>query len=109
MDVQQQRLWIESINKEASTRLHWHLRYSKQFAKAAFHSRPKKEGMKFGNEIAQRIRLLEERGKTKTRAVQSGKEPDPPAQVGSSSAVCTLHLAAVNSASTDEYVCDYSD
>lgn len=63
--------------------------------------------MKFGNEIAQRIRLLEERGKTKTRAAHSGKEPGPPAQVGPSSAVCTLHLAAVNSAgsSTDEYVC----
>lgn len=86
MDAQWQNFWVESINKEAAVRFQWHLRYSKQFAKTAFQSRPKKEGMKFGSEISQRIRLLEQQGEqTKRSASQplpTRTEPVSPPQVG---------------------------
>lgn len=34
MDTQMQNFWIESINKEASLRFQWQLKYSKSFARA---------------------------------------------------------------------------
>ena len=76
MDTQWQNFCVESINKEASLRFQWHLRYSKQFAKTSFNSKPKKEGMKFGNETAQRLRLLEEQS--------SNDKPQPTNQRASS-------------------------
>ena len=86
MDAQWQNFWIESINKEAAVRFQWHLRYSKQFAKTAFQSRPKKEGMKFGGEIGHRIRLLEEQGeqtkKSASQPLPSRMQPMTPPQVG---------------------------
>lgn len=85
MDAQWQNFWIESINKEAAVRFQWHLRYSKQFAKAAFQSRPKKEGLKFGSEIGQRIRLLEEQGEQTRKSASQPlptMKPETPPQVG---------------------------
>ena len=47
MDSQLQNFWVESINKEASVRFNWHLKYSKRFATAASSATPKEvEGSK---------------------------------------------------------------
>ena len=59
MDTQAQNFWIESINKETALRFQWRLRYSKQFSAATFQSRKKDKGMKLGNELSQRLSLLE--------------------------------------------------
>lgn len=45
MDTQRQNFWKESIGKEAMVRLLWHTRYSKEFSRSAFVSKPRKEGL----------------------------------------------------------------
>ena len=44
MDTQRQNFWKESINKEATVRLLWHMKFSKEFAKSSFQPKPRKEG-----------------------------------------------------------------
>eukprot|EP00118_Oscarella_pearsei_P025160 m.307637 g.307637 ORF g.307637 m.307637 type:complete len:166 (+) comp42564_c0_seq1:350-847(+) len=41
-DTQSQNFWKESVDKEAQVRLQWHLKYSKEFARGAFKSKPRK-------------------------------------------------------------------
>eukprot|EP00794_Sanderia_malayensis_P005921 gene5921-6607_t len=36
MDTQRQNFWKESIHKEATVRLLWHMKYSKEFARSSF-------------------------------------------------------------------------
>jgi len=45
MDTQRQNFWKESIEKEAMVRLMWHTRYSKEFSRASFAPKPRKEGL----------------------------------------------------------------
>ncbi|XP_057295782.1 protein ATP6V1FNB-like [Hydractinia symbiolongicarpus] len=43
MDTQRQNFWKESIHKEATVRLAWHMRFSKEFANKTFQPLRKKE------------------------------------------------------------------
>lgn len=56
-----QNFWIESINKEASLRFAWQLKYSKTFAKAARKKREKDKGSggKVNSNIAKHIQQME--------------------------------------------------
>lgn len=75
MDTQLQNFCVESINKEASLRFAWHLRYSKQFAKSAFNSKPKKSGLNLNTNVSERIRRIESERKPLLRSA-------PPSQGG---------------------------
>ena len=44
MDTQRQNFWKESINKEATVRLAWHMRFSKEFADSNLQSKAQKNG-----------------------------------------------------------------
>ena len=67
MDTQLQNFWIESINKEASLRFAWHLKYSKEFARGAVKKQsleaapkpPKKAGLTFNTAVTDRIKKIE--------------------------------------------------
>ena len=61
MDTQLQNFWIESIDKEASLRFAWHLKYSKQFAKKAVQQgqHSKKTGLVLSNAVTDRIKKIE--------------------------------------------------
>ena len=67
MDAQQQNFWIESINKEATLRFAWQLRYSKQFAKDAASmqkgSNVKEKGLHIKSNISDVIKRMEESAK----------------------------------------------
>ena len=45
MDTQRQNFWKESIHKEATVRLGWHMKYSKEFSRSSYVPKPRKEGM----------------------------------------------------------------
>ena len=78
MDTQLQNFWVENINKEASLRFAWHLRYSKEFAKNAIKAKPgktKKTGIQ--SSVSERIKRIEsEKGRSLT-ADGSVREKDP--------------------------------
>ena len=76
MDTQAQNFWIESINKETALRFQWRLRYSKQFSAATFQSRKKDKGMKLGNELSQRLSLLEKNQKDSIPKQLSPVQPE---------------------------------
>ena len=60
MDTQLQNFWIESIDKEASLRFAWHLKYSKQFAKKVVQQRQQnKTGLVLSNAVTERIKKIE--------------------------------------------------
>ena len=65
MDTQLQNFWIESIDKEASLRFAWHLKYSKQFAKKVVQQRQqnKKSGLVLSNAVSDRIKKMEAESK----------------------------------------------
>lgn len=73
MDTQLQNFWIESIDKEASLRFAWHLKYSKQFAKKVVEQRQqgKRAGLVLSNAVTERIKKIE-----------SESKPDRPTTVG---------------------------
>ncbi len=78
MDTQLQKFWVESINKEASLRFTWHLRYSKKFAKDAVQSEEangrlrRKKAETVNSTVSERIRRLESEGqRRKPRAASS--------------------------------------
>lgn len=73
MDTQLQNFWIESIDKEASLRFAWQLKYSKQFAKKIVQQRQqgKKTGLVLSNAVTERIKKIE-----------AESEPSRPATVG---------------------------
>lgn len=85
MDTQLQNFWVESINKEASLRFAWHLRYSKKFAKDAVHSeaaanRPRRKKEAINSNVSERIRQLEggrpqRRRQSTTSSAKTGKDP----------------------------------
>lgn len=45
MDTQRQNFWKESIQKEATVRLMWHTRYSKEFSRSTFAPKKRQEGL----------------------------------------------------------------
>lgn len=61
MDTQLQNFWIESIDKEASLRFAWQLKYSKQFAKKVVQQgqQGKKTGLVLSNAVSDRIKKME--------------------------------------------------
>ena len=73
MDTQLQNFWIESIDKEASLRFAWHLKYSKQFAKKVVQQgqQGKKTGLVLSNAVSDRIKKME----ADSRPVQSKAHP----------------------------------
>ena len=72
MDTQLQNFWVESINKEASLRFSWHLKYSKKFAKGAVSigdpsKAPRKAALVFNSSVSDKIKKLEnDQKKSKT-------------------------------------------
>ena len=70
MDTRLQNFWVESINKEASLRFAWHLKYSKKFAKSAVKQQDPStsagdtaaagtQAHKSGNSVSERIKKIE--------------------------------------------------
>lgn len=70
MDTQQQNFWVESINKEATLRYAWQLRYSKQFAKDAAlqkESSGKNKGLHIRSSVSSTIKRMEESAKKREK------------------------------------------
>jgi hypothetical protein len=69
MDTQLQNFWIESIDKEASLRFAWQLKYSKQFAKKVIQQgqQGQKTGLVLSNAVSDRIKKMEAESKTTNR------------------------------------------
>ena len=65
MDTQLQNFWIESIDKEASLRFAWQLKYSKQFARKVVQQgqQNKKTGLVLSNAVSDRIKKMEAESK----------------------------------------------
>ena len=68
MDTRLQNFWKESINKEASVRFAWQLKYSKEFAKQAYKKPPNNNSNKSGmmslnTNLNEKIRRMEEENK----------------------------------------------
>ena len=81
MDTQLQNFWVESINKEATLRFGWHLRYSKQFARTstaqnAAHGKrqasKKKHGLALNSSVTERIQKMEEQKKPRPKSLSDG-------------------------------------
>lgn len=77
-DTQMQNFWTEAINKEKNVRFEWQLRYSKEFAKNAFKTQPKKKPTLQLNTdgLAHRIKELKSSitSNSPTPEVSDGKE-----------------------------------
>lgn len=79
MDTQLQNFWIESIDKEASLRFAWQLKYSKQFAKKVVQQKQpnKKTGLVLSNAVSERIKKIEEESKPVRSAPGGAKGSKP--------------------------------
>ena len=105
MDTQQQNFWVESIQKEATLRFAWQLRYSKQFAKDAAakkqkelqQSKLKKTGLQLQSDIGEKIKRLEQQVDTENK--QEGKKSSKPASRCSSSQKQSVSLRDMRPAS----------
>ncbi|XP_064400365.1 protein SPMIP1-like [Halichondria panicea] len=73
MGTQVQKCWVESVNKEASLRFAWHLKYSKEFAKGAAkikRSVPSAKGKStsvFKSSVSDKMKKIENSPKTKCK------------------------------------------
>lgn len=74
MDTQLQNFWVENINKEASLRFAWHLRYSKQFAKNSFQGqgKPKRSKLNLDSTVSERIKRIESEKQQRNPLLSSG-------------------------------------
>ena len=72
MDTQLQNFWVESINKEASLRFAWHLRYSKQFAKSGWKPKPRESEHDLRSSVSERIKKMESEKRPRSSLSNTG-------------------------------------
>ncbi len=75
-----QKVWVESIDKEAAVRFAWHLKYSKKFARGAAAAQTnsqtkEKKTLVFNSSVSDRIKKIEKDKKHRTAPCVTSKSP----------------------------------
>ena len=106
MDTQLQNFWIESIDKEASLRFAWQLKYSKQFAKKVVQQgqQGKKTGLVLSNTVSDRIKKME----AESKSIDGCNKKAPPSRSQSAKSDRVVVIRDMRPPSQDTRVMLYS-
>ena len=90
MNTQLQNFWVESINKEASLRFAWHLRYSKQFSKSGWKPKPQKSESHFRSSVSERIKKMESERRPRSSLLATGTQREEDARLTKSDGALSM-------------------